>query len=67
MASHRTKRVRRVLLAATVGLATLTLEGCIFSSGNLMAPPPDAGRDVGPVDAGTDTGVPDAGANTDAG
>ncbi len=58
----RPRRARRVLLAATVDLATLTLDGCIFTSGNLVAPPPmDAGRDAG-QDAGVDSGAaPDAG------
>jgi hypothetical protein len=64
MAPPKTKRVRRVLLAATVGLATLTLEGCLFTSGNLVAPPPvDSGPDTG-TDAGVDAG---ASGNTDAG
>lgn len=61
------RRGRRVLLAATVGLATVTLGGCGgFTSGNLVAPPPtdaghDAGHDAGPADAGTDANADDAG------
>lgn len=44
---------RRKLLAATVGLASLSLVGCGTTSGNLIAPPPiDAGTDApAPVDA----------------
>ena len=39
---------RRKLLAATIGLATLSLVGCGgATSGNLIAPPPeDAGTDA---------------------
>ena len=63
MSSARTPR--RTLLAATVGLATLNLQGCIASTGNLIAPPP---IDAGPVeDAGQDAGTTeDAGATDDA-
>jgi hypothetical protein len=59
----KNKRVRKVLLAATLGIATLTIEGCL-SCGNLIAPPPsDAGRDAAIADAGTDAGQ-DAAAST---
>jgi len=55
----------RKLLAATLGLATLSLAGCTTTSGNLIAPPDDAGTDVPEQeDAGEqdqDTGESDAG------
>ena len=55
------KLVPRKLLAASLGLATLSLVGCGgVTSGNLIAPPPE--------DAGTDTNEqPDAGATEDGG
>lgn len=45
--AQRTRRPRK-LLAATIGLATLSLVGCGgATSGNLIAPPPeDAGTDA---------------------
>ena len=48
---------RRKLLAASLGLATLSLVGCgSVTSGNLLAPPPeDAGTDApSPADANED-------------
>ncbi len=48
---------RRMLLVATVGLASLSIVGCGgTTSGNLIAPPPtDAGTDAPtPNDAATD-------------
>lgn len=54
-------RPRRMLLAATIGLATTSLVGCpqSMTSGNLVPPPP-------PVDAGEDDAGPDDAASDDA-
>lgn len=55
------RRKPRKLLVATLGLASLSLVGCGgFTSGNLVAPPPE--------DTGPDTNEqPDAGAGEDSG
>lgn len=56
----RPKRAKKMLLVATVGLASMTIDGCRTTSGNLIAPPPiDSGTDTG-VDAGNDAGAADA-------
>lgn len=55
----------RKLLGATLGLATLSLVGCVTNSGNLVAPPEDAGADVPEQEDGgeqeQDAGETDAG------
>lgn len=61
METKRARVPRKILLAATAGLASVTLNGCI-TSGNLVAPPPcdDAGNyecfDAGPEETETDAG-----------
>lgn len=55
---QRIRIPRTVLLVATAGLASVTLNGCLFTSGNLVAPPPcdDAGNWECYPDAGQDAG-----------
>jgi hypothetical protein len=77
MEKKRARVPRKILLAATAGLASVTLNGCNITSGNLIAPPPcdDAGNyecfDAGPEDTETDAGstenTGDAGEADDAG
>ncbi len=65
MSTERRTLHGKRLLVASIGLATASLTGCVpFTSGNLIAPPPeDAGPDAG-RDAGTDAGVQPVDAGT---
>lgn len=66
----RVRLPRKLVLVAGAGVASMTLNGCLFTSGNLMAPPPcdDAGHYDCPPDAGHDAGhTEDAGPAGDAG
>ena len=58
----------RPLLIAAAGVAAIVVSNCgpIFTSGNLIAPPCDAGGFCEPTDSGADAGPPDAG-KTDGG
>ncbi len=73
----RVRLPRKLLLVAGAGVASMTLNGCLFTSGNLMAPPPcddaghydctpDAGQDGG-HDAGRDAGHSEDASTGDAG
>lgn len=77
----RVRLPRKMLLVATAGLASVTLNACDgFTSGNLVAPPPcddagswecppDGGQDSGPapIDSGPADSGADAGDGEDAG
>ncbi len=54
------KRARRKLLAATVGLAFVSMVGAGCTSGNLVSPQRDAGppRDAGPTPDANDEDAP---------
>jgi hypothetical protein len=67
MEKKRIRGPRKMLLVATAGLASVTLDGCI-TSGNLIAPPPcdDAGN-YECFDAGPEETEQDAGSTEDAG
>jgi hypothetical protein len=64
MTLPRKKLTGRKLLGATLGLASVSLVGCTFSSGNLVVPDAPIEED----DAGTDAPEPqDGGTTEDAG